>query len=249
MGLVVGTCFQHNPATQPQAITVLGYLACDEVDDDLVYQVLVSMSTSLSHLSDTDVTLLASMLRCLSRVIPGLTPDSRYATSLFWLAFAVAQLSSIPLFGPALELMYTSLKTLSEDTRVDRVMDHLLEYRSTMGEPARRIDQIAGISFDHEPSFSLVAILNKGFRHPSTKSIAVQVATTLLEITASSAAPDDDSVMIPKSSVPYFVALLPIAAKDQTELKQLFLAAGLDVDPDVVFDVENMAVLNLLSVP
>jgi hypothetical protein len=55
--------------------------------------------------------------------------------------------------------------------------------------------------------------------------------------------------MIPKSSVPYFVALLPIAAKDQTELKQLFLAAGLDVDPDVVFDVENMAVLNLLSVP
>lgn len=249
MSLVVGTCFQHNPATQPQAIIVLGYLASDEVDDDLVYQILVSMSTSLSHLSHSDITLLASMMRCLSSVTPGLMRDSRYATSLFWLAFAMTELGSVPLFGPACQLMQTSLSALADDPRVDHVMDHLLEYRGIMGEPAAKIDQIAGVSFDSEPSYSIMAVLGKGFRHPSTRISAIDITTTLLKITTEGTAADDDSVLIPRASVPYFIALLPVVAGDQAMLKTMFTAAGLEVMPEKAVDVENMALFELLSVP
>jgi neurofibromin 1 len=251
MGLVVGTCFQHNPATQPQAFTILGYLASDEVDDDLVYQVLVAMSTTLSHLSDTDTVLLTSMLRCLSRIIPGLLPDSRYATSLFWLAFAVAEMGYIPLFGTALELMHTALKALDGDERVDRVMDHLLEFRHSMGEPARKIDQIAGISFEQEPSFGIIGILFKGFRHPSTRKAAIDVALELLRLTThhTGPVPEDEAALIPKSSVAYFVALLPVLAGDVDELKNLFIAAGLEVKDESLMDLGTLSVLSVLSIP
>jgi neurofibromin 1 len=251
MGLVVGTCFQHNPATQPQAFTILGYLASDEVDDDLVYQVLVAMSTTLSHLSDTDTVLLTSMLRCLSRIIPGLLPDSRYATSLFWLAFAVAEMGYIPLFGTALELMHTAIKALDGDERVDRVMDHLLEFRHSMGEPARKIDQIAGISFEQEPSFGIIGILFKGFRHPSTRKAAIDVALELLRLTTHNTGPvpEDEAALIPKSSVAYFVALLPVLAGDVDELKNLFIAAGLEVKDESLLDLGTLSVLSVLSIP
>jgi hypothetical protein len=114
MGLVVATCFQHNPSTQPQAFTVLGQLASEEVDDDLVYQILVAMSTTLGHYSESDATLVISMLRCLSRIISGLLPDSRYAGSLFWLAVGVCQLGYIPVFSAALELMKASLRSMAQ---------------------------------------------------------------------------------------------------------------------------------------
>lgn len=249
MSLVVGTCFQHNPATQPQAIVVLGYLASDEVDDDLVYQILVSMSTSLSHLSQSDITLLASMMRCLSNVIPGLMRDSRYATSLFWLAFAMAELGCVQLFGPACQLMQASLSALADDRRVEHAMDRLIEYRTTMGEAAAKVDQISGVSFDSEPSYSIMAVLSKGFRHPSTRSSTIQITMALLGMTTEGITADDESGLISSASVPYFVALLPIVAGDQGLLKTMLTAAGLEVMPDKIVDVEAMSLFELLTIP
>lgn len=252
MGLVVGTCFQHNPATQPQAFTVLGYLAADEVDDDLVYQILVAMSTTLSHMTDTDSVLLNSMLRCLSRVVPGLLPDSRYASSLFWLAFAIAEMGYIPLFGAALDLMLTALKSLNDDGSIEKVPQHLFDTRNAMDEAARKIDQIAGISFDQEPSFCLVAVILKGVRHPSTKDIAIKVLIELLRLTAAQgvmSASDDDAPLIPKDSVAYFAALLPASANSPEEMRALFVAAGLEVDNASLKDMSTLSVFDLLSIP
>lgn len=252
MGLVVGTCFQHNPATQPQAFTVLGYLAADEVDDDLVYQILVAMSTSLSHMTENDGVLLNSMLRCLSEVIPGLLPDSRYASSLFWLAFAIAEMGYIPLFGAALELMLTALKALNEDPHVDRVPRHLLDTRRAMGEAARKIDQIAGISLSQDPSFCLVAIILKGVRHPSTSKIAKDVLLELLRLNTQQAVPagvEDEGPLIGRGSVAYFTALLPVSANSVEDMRALFVAAGLEVNADSLKDLSQLSVFDLLAVP
>lgn len=252
MGLVVGTCFQHNPATQPQAFTVLGYLAADEVDDDLVYQILVAMSTTLSHMTESDSVLLNSMLRCLARVVPGLLPDSRYASSLFWLAFAITEMGYTPLFGAALELMLIALKSLEEEAGIERIAQHLLDVRKTLGDPARRIDQIAGVSFDRDPSFCLAAVIVKGVRHPSTSSIAKEVLMELLKMTVSqhqASGSEDETSLISKSSVAYFVALLPVCANNVDDMRALFVAAGLEVDQESLKDLGNLSVFDLLSIP
>nr|XP_018259204.1 neurofibromin 1 [Kwoniella dejecticola CBS 10117]OBR81362.1 neurofibromin 1 [Kwoniella dejecticola CBS 10117] len=261
MGLVAATCFQHNPATQPQAFTVLGYLASDEVDDDLVYQILVAMSTTLSHFQERDSVLLISMLRCLSRIINGLLPDSRYASSLFWLAVAILQLGYIPLFAPALDLMNASLKAVSETTTADRVlhgkdlMDFLSNTRRSITEQARKLDQTSGVSFETDLSFSLVAIIYKGVRHPTTRKLTVDSLLDLLRLSAERTRPNgEDEMMISPGSIAYFIALLSTGTSGNAgngngneEIKNIFRAAGLEMNPTE--DLANIAIFDMLSIP
>ncbi|WWC73068.1 uncharacterized protein I206_107033 [Kwoniella pini CBS 10737] len=251
MGLVAATCFQHNPATQPQAFTVLGYLASDEVDDDLVYQILVAMSTTLSHFQEGDSVLLISMLRCLSRIIKGLLPDSRYASNLFWLAVSILQLGYIPLFAPALELMNASLVAVSETTTPHQIlrgkdlMDFLLDTRRSITEQAKKLDQVSGVSFETDLTFALVAVIYKGVRHPTTKKLTIDSLMALLSLSAEPARPNgEDEMMVSPGSIAYFIALL---STGNDEIKHIFQCAGLDIDPRE--EMANVAIFDMLSIP
>ncbi|KAK8844111.1 hypothetical protein IAR55_006905 [Kwoniella newhampshirensis] len=258
MGLVAATCFQHNPATQPQAFTVLGYLASDEVDDDLVYQILVAMSTVLSHFTEGDSVLIISMLRCLSRIIPGLLPDSRYAVSLFWLAVGILQLGYIPIFASALELMITALRSISSPVTLrglqglgPMMMDSLLEARRSMADQSKKLDQVCGISFETDVGFSLTAIIYKGIRHPATLKVTVEALMELLKLSSNSDVTIDDGEERPtvaQGSVAYFVGLLSISASQGEDVKKVFEAAGLSVDSDEV-DLSEVSVFDTLSIP
>ncbi|ODN95826.1 neurofibromin 1 [Cryptococcus wingfieldii CBS 7118] len=252
MGLVAATCFQHNPATQPQAFTVLGFLVSDEVDDDLIYQILVAMSTALSHFAESHSILIISMLRCLSRIIPGLLPDSRYATSLFWLAVGVLQLGYIPLFAPALELLITALRFIhsaSPDVPCAELMTYVLDSRSVVANETQKLDHVCGVSFDVDISFALVAIIYKGVRHPSTRKLTIEVLLDLLRMSASPAQQSgEDEPSVAEEGIAYFVALLSIVANSPEEAKSVFLAAGLPIDEDAV-DLGSIPIFSLLSVP
>ncbi|KIR99934.1 neurofibromin 1 [Cryptococcus deuterogattii 2001/935-1] len=252
MGLVAATCFQHSPATQPQAFIVLGYLASDEVDDDLIYQILVAMSKALSHFIESDSILIASMLRCLTCIIPGLMSDSQYVTSLFWLAIGVLQLGYIPLFAPGLQLMITALRsinTISNGMQFTELMEFLLNARRTVADQVKKLDQVSGVSFDTEFTFSLIAIIYKGVRHPSTKKLTIEVLLELLQLAANprESSVGDGTVVIP-SGVAYFVTLISISASSGDELKGVFKAARLYVD-DNQMDIERVSVFSLLSIP
>lgn len=256
MGLVAATCFQHNPATQPQAFTVLGYLASEELDDDLVYQILVAMSTTLGHFSDIDHVLVIAMLRCLSRIIPGLMPDSRYVSSLFWLAVGHLELGYVPLFAAALELMLTTLQvTAAAHGSAAGLLPALLESRKSFAatEAALKLDQVAGVSFETNSSFALVGIIAKGTRHPSTKKRATEALMELLRLlTVHSVAEEEDpdkQALISSNAVPFFIALLPLYVGSPSDLKGLFEAAGLEVSDRVLNDAGNLQVFDLLSIP
>lgn len=249
MGLVAATCFQHNPSTQPQAFTVLGYLASDEVDDDLVYQILVAMSTTLTHFSDTDNTLLISMLRCLCRIIPGLLSDSRYASSLFWLAVGILQLGYIPPFAISLELLHVSLKAMIiPNTSILKIA---MEGRTLVGDPAKKLDQIAGISFETDISFSFVGVIFKGLRHPSTKKKTREVLLDLLRLTTETSREREggegvNRKIVKEDAVAFFVALLPIMAGNQEDLRVLWNAAGMEWQG---CDLGQTNVLEMLTLP
>ncbi|WVN87921.1 uncharacterized protein L203_103118 [Cryptococcus depauperatus CBS 7841] len=252
MGLVAATCFQHNPSTQPQAFIVLGYLASDEIDDDLIYQILVAVTAVLSRFTESDSILLISMLRCLSNMVPGLIPESRYPTSLFWIAVSILQLGSIPLFGPALELMSTSLRMIIKSSGgipTDEVMELLLDARGAVVEETQRLDQVAGVSFDTDIGFALVAIICKGVRHPSTRKFTIKTLFELLSLSASPVkASVKDEHLVDAGSVGYFITLLSISAGSGEEIKKVFEAAGLRVDDNAV-DLQTISVFDLLDIP
>ncbi|ORY28775.1 hypothetical protein BCR39DRAFT_533800 [Naematelia encephala] len=234
MGLVVATCFQHNPATQPQAFTVLGFLARDEVDEDLVYQILVAMSTTLSHFTEADHALVVSMLRCLTRIVPGLLPDSRYAPSLFWIALGVLQLGYIPLFAGALQVMLAALQSVVLTSLPGQnLLEALLEAKKAGGEAGRKLDQVCGVNFETSIGFALVGVIFKGVRHPSTRKLAVELMIELLKIAAKPSLPSITegpvTNLVKTGSVPFFMALLPVVAGSPNELIELFLAAGMGV--------------------
>ena len=251
MGLVAATCFQRNPATQPQAFTVLGYLASDEVDDDLVYQLLVALRALLTHFTDGDNALLVSILRCMSKIIPGLGPDSRYTSCLFWIAVGILQLGYIPPFAAALEVMLTALRAMTTYNKGPLVMV-LMEGRMGAGEPARRLDQLSGVSFETDVCFSLVAVVFKGVRHPSTRKLAMETMRELLRLSVTS---DRDKVvdgakkMVGEYSVAFFMALLPLMAGSTEDLKTLYDLAGVEVEKAAIEDVSKLSVFDLLSLP
>jgi neurofibromin 1 len=219
MGFVAGTCFQHNPATQPQAFTVLGCLATEEVDDDLVFQVLVALSSVLNHYTDADATLVVSMLGALSRV--GVMENSRYSMCLFWLAVGILQMRHIPLFTTGLDLLSASLETMRAGTSQRGLAEALLESRAGAGEAARRLDQLAGVSFETDVHFSLLAVVWKGVLHPSTRQRTIDVLLLLLRMAGEGQGPRDVG-----EGVAYFVGLLPVMV-GAGEVERLYAAAGL----------------------
>ena len=251
MGLVAATCFQHNPATQPQAFTVLGYLASDEVDDDLVYQILVAMSTTLTDFTEADDVLIVSMLRCLSRIIPGLLSSSRYSSSLFWLAVGLLQLGYIPLFAASLELMLTALRALDASAPSGQSLSEvLMEARKSVGDPAKKLDQVCGVSFESDVCFSLVAVVFKGVRHPSTRKLAVEVLMELLKLSSVSTQGEDEMMpTIAPDGLAFFTALLPVVAGSLVDLKALFAAGGMELPDDVLQDLSTLSVFELLAIP
>jgi neurofibromin 1 len=246
--LVAGTCFQHNPATQPQAFIVLGYLASDEADDDLIYQVLVAMAAVLDHFSEIDNILITAILKSLSRLIPGLLAESRYAGSLFWIGIGICQLGYIPLFGPALEMMLVALKSLVGTVRVEEggLGECLISMRVGT-EAEEKLDRVGAVSFKSDIGFSLVAVVFKGVRHPSTRHLAVDILQELLRLSRLGRQRDDArDKAVGVDSVGYFAALLPVLVGDGADVKESFDSVGVDIG-----DTDNLGVgvYDLLDVP
>jgi neurofibromin 1 len=205
------------------------------------------------------------MLRCLSRIISGLLPDSRYAGSLFWLAVGVCQLGYIPVFSAALELMKASLRSMAQSGAfAPGLAEGMMDNRRNANDAARKLDTVCGVNFEASPHFSIVAIIFKGVRHPSTRKRAVETLTELLKLsaskpstsyhpntnsTANSNSNGEDTPMIPSQSLAYFVALLPVMAGSSAELKELFASAGLSVAEESLRDVAALSVFDLLNIP
>src|SRR6202044_4201076 len=161
MGLVTSMAFQHSPAIQSRAFIVLGTLATLDVDDDFMYQMLVAFKTALAQSSETDTTSVLSMLRCIYKVVPALSPSSKYCTQLFWLAVALLQSSHVAFYVQAADLLRQTLEVLQAHNafRDSSVADVLLESRMHLDETLGQLDQILGLSFDTSFSFSLASII------------------------------------------------------------------------------------------
>lgn len=231
MGLITSTAFQFNPAIQPRAFVTLGCLAKEEVDDDLLYQILVALRGALAMFSENDCSLIVSIVMCLTNIVESLPADSRYLQQMFWLAMSLVQIGHIPLFPSAINLLQVVLRALDANAFFvnQDITEVLLLAREPLLEVSQQIDAATGIQFETHFSFAVAGTLLKGLRHPATKTSTTAVLMSFLEIASKSvhAANMGRTEIVDASILGYLAALLPISAKN-AEMRELLWQAGID---------------------
>ncbi|ORX55545.1 hypothetical protein DM01DRAFT_1366815 [Hesseltinella vesiculosa] len=173
MSLITSTAFQFNPAIQPRAFVALGCLSTDEVDDDLVYQILVALRGALAIFNETDANLIISIMMCLSNIIDHMPSSSRYLRPLFWLALAMVQMNHPPTFGPAVRFLQSVLRALDSHKVFDNqsMASVLLQEREPLADICRELDNANDVSFDTHFSFAIAGILFRGLQAVQISSL------------------------------------------------------------------------------
>lgn len=236
MSLVASTAFQNNPAIQPRAFSVMGCLAREEVDDDLLYQVLVALRMSVQRFSgeDGNSEMLVAIVTALSRMMAKLPSTSRYGIQLFWLATFLLRLVPPSLFNCAavfLESVLTNINT-SGDTRGSKLVAHLIQGREQLEEVAVPLDDFYGIHFTHDNfHFAVCACLVRGLSDTLTKSTALHVLATFLDMTTLPTGTPNGGEPATKNlkDIPYspYLSLIISRAVTADELKDTLWLAGI----------------------
>ncbi|CAG8759187.1 33627_t:CDS:2, partial [Racocetra persica] len=232
MGLVTSTAFQNNPAIQPRAFVTLGCLAREEVDDDLLYQILVSLTSALAKFTENDCSLIISIVMCLTNIVGNLLSDSRYLQPMFWLAMALVQIGHIPIFPSAINLLHEVLKTLDNHGffATENIATVLIRAREPLETVAIKMDKECGINYNHF-SFAVAATLLKGLKNPGTKTGTQAVLTCFLDIASKGVLGERaNNNTIDSSMLGYLAALLPVSAKN-ADMRELLWLCG-------IFDTE-----------
>lgn len=233
--LVTSTAFQYNPIIQSRAFVLLGCLAQGEIDDDLLYQILVSLRGSISEWANVgnDAPMI-SIVTCLSKVVKILPDRSRYLPQMFWLGISMVQYGHVPLFKAGAELLHATINSIysrglpADEGKTD-LSTFLLDARYEFREAAMRLDDETGVDFEINFSFGIAALLVKGLRHPTTKEITTDLLQSLLRFTATGTdgAPRSQDGRIATSQLGFFVGLLPTATRPE-DFGELLRMAGAD---------------------
>ncbi|KAH9893762.1 hypothetical protein F4778DRAFT_772513 [Xylariomycetidae sp. FL2044] len=231
MSLVASTAFQNNPAIQPRAFTVMGCLAREEVDDDLLYQVLVALRSSINRFGDDSGTdMLIAIVSALSKMISKLTSASRYGLQLFWLAMSLIRLVPGNLFNCTahlLEAVLTNIGT-SKELRSEKMAQILLQGRAQLEEAALPLDEAHGVHFSQENfHFAVCACLVRGLTDPLTKGPSLRVLSTFLEMTTDSTPKTESRDFSAQFYSSPYLALVQARCATLEDLRECLWSAGI----------------------
>lgn len=247
MSLVASTAFQNNPAIQPRAFAVMGCLAREEVDDDLLYQVLVALRSSVGRFEEEgNSEMLVSVVTSLSKMLSKLPTASRYGIQLFWLGISLLRLVPHPLFNCAAQFLEAVLANISTvgDLQGGKMVSHLMQGRSQLEEAAISLDEVYGVHFSQENfHFAVCACLARGLTDTVTRPAAMRVLTAFLGM-ANIAPAGGGCQLMDISTSPYF-ALILARASGLDELKDCLWSAGFN--PAGIDAVPSMRELQELS--
>ncbi|KAJ9061115.1 Ras GTPase activating protein ira2 [Entomophthora muscae] len=229
MSLVTSTAFQFNPAVQPRAFIVLGCLARGEVDDDLLYQILVALRGALELFDDADCSLIVSIVLCLSNIVENLPEDSRFLQPMFWLGIAFIQIGHMPLVSSAINLLEVVIRRMNDYNMFKSYSpgNVLLMARAPFRSVANKLDQGSGVSFVTNFSFAFGGIMLRGLKDSSTKASTLTVFKTMQSFTLNCPTSKRPDPLI----LGYLAPQLPLAAKNG-DLKELLQSAGIKYHVD-----------------
>ncbi|XP_033220854.1 neurofibromin isoform X8 [Belonocnema kinseyi] len=202
--------FCFNPALQPRALIVFGCISKSITDQDIkqLLRILVKALESFN-----DITLLESIVMCLTRLQPLLRPESPIHRYVFWVATSVLQLDEASLYASGLALLEQNLHTLdSQGTFEDKTLEKvMMSTREPLEWHFKQLDHAVGLSFKSNFHFALVGHLLKGYRHPTPTTVTrtARVVTMLLAIVAKPYRRDKFEVT--PESVAYLAALVSVS--------------------------------------
>lgn len=228
MSLVTATAFQQSPAVQTRSFVALSALAVSDVDDDFLYQILVAFKSALTKANESNTMAIVSMLRCMCKIVPAITEQSRYVCVLFWLAVALLQASHLGFYIEATWLLRITLENMEQQGlfKNNSVQAVLLEAREPLEEITSQLDEMLRLSFETSFSFSLSSIIFKGMRHTGLKASAEAALTTLLRVTSkayseNSATSNGFRDSPCPEALGYFLALLPVSTTPKSYCRLL----------------------------
>ncbi|CAF3480713.1 unnamed protein product [Fusarium graminearum] len=230
MSLVASTAFQNNPAIQPRAFAVMGCLAREEVDDDLLYQVLVALRNSVNRFGDDhNSEMLVSIVTSLSKMMAKLPSASRYGLQLFWLAMSLVRLVPATLFNCTAQFLEAVLANIStgEEFQGDNMAPLLLQGRAPLDEAALPLEEIYGIHFEQDTfHLAVCACLARGLTDTMTRQTTMRVLASFLRMTCDVEGREKPEVT---QTSPY-LSLLVARAVGNHEIKDSLWSAGIDAD-------------------
>lgn len=234
MSLATSMTFQFNPALQPRSFVILGCLAQEDIDDDLMFQILIVLRNDLAHFDEKNSELVISILMCLKNIVNNLSASSRYLKSMFWLAISMIQMNHNIIFPHAVNLLRASLQNMDAQKLFDQksIQDVMMDVRAPFVSILLDIDAAAGVSFDTQFSFAIAGSLLKGFQFADSREIILNCLSTFLEIEAKT---EFKPKRIDACCLGYFIGLLPFSVKNDS-LHELLQMTGLT---DTTF--ENIA--------
>uniref|UniRef100_A0A8C1VGT1 Neurofibromin 1a n=1 Tax=Cyprinus carpio TaxID=7962 RepID=A0A8C1VGT1_CYPCA len=209
--------FQYNPSLQPRALVVFGCIS-KRVTHGQLKQIIRILSKGLeSCLKGPDnynsQVLIEATVIALTKLQPLLDQDSPMHKALFWVAVAVLQLDEVNLYSAGTALLEQNLHTL-DNHRVfnDKSPEEVfMEIRKPLEWHCKQMDHFVGLNFASNFNFALVGHLLKGYRHPSSTTVArtVRILHTLLGLVGKHRSCDKFEVNT--QSVAYLAALLTVS--------------------------------------
>ncbi|KZV78316.1 hypothetical protein EXIGLDRAFT_717056, partial [Exidia glandulosa HHB12029] len=231
MSLVVSTAFQISPYIQGRAFTVLGVLARSDVDDDLLYQILVAFRKALQMGEEVEAPYIVSMIRCLTNVMPALPASSRYLPQLFWIPVTLLQTPNAVIFKESLRLLEAVVRTMQGHqlfAENDGLVNYMLDTRDSFADLIPQFEQVEGLNFDVSFTFSLTTLIYRGIRVASMREASQSTLRTLLRVTTRSSPVDGEPrTALDPDAVAYFIALFPWATSSREQVAELLREADL----------------------
>ncbi|KAA8914567.1 hypothetical protein FN846DRAFT_896963 [Sphaerosporella brunnea] len=256
MSLVASTAFQNNPAVQPRAFAVMGCLAREDVDDDLLYQVLVVLRNALARFIESgDNEMLTSIITSLTKMMDNLSSTSRYLHNLFWVAVSLVRLGSGMVFNCAAAFLEATLRTIAKsgEFKGNKMSQTLLQGKSTIDHAALVIDELYGIKFAADNfHFAMAATLTKGLQSPSTKPAAISALTAFVEVGAANMPELPNLQWNGDVPIPPYLGMVITRAANTSDVKELMWMIGLSIDDaeidvwSIIPRIDRMSERNLL---
>ncbi|EGF81694.1 hypothetical protein BATDEDRAFT_34519 [Batrachochytrium dendrobatidis JAM81] len=232
ISLAARSAFEDNFTAQTRSFIMIGSLAKEGFDSDLLYQTLVALRSALLRFEDNKPHLVQSVVMCLCNSLYSAPAHEHIIVPLFWLGIGLVQVGYIPFFHSGLDLLNVVLRLVEENPKLrgTTLTKMLLNGRVLIHEEAVKLDHETQIYFGEYLSFSIAGTLLKGICNPALKQRTTKVLSMLLQMSSvqsdtihASKSTTGDPAFPPshdakannfaKDSLGYVIALLPTSER------------------------------------
>lgn len=206
-----------------------------DVDELFLERFFIALRQALKVLeglyNEEQLDYLIALVMCLARLVPHITPTSRFYAPLFWLALILTAVPDTKLFAAAITLLDAILRHGDERGVFDSegVTQTLLNVRKrdNLHPILRHLDSVTGVSVDTSFSFAVASHLLKGLKENTLKTDTQRVLLRLVQLVCKGGG-DALREVSTVDCLGYLAVLLPMmSVQDRLALRETYTGESL----------------------